>query len=246
MSTTRPPFSLLSVLANIERHKIASGAPWLLLMDIEWPGSGLSAQVEAEAATQMAQHAISESQHLRFVRNTDAVTFDAGDGFGPQVYQPLNFQMGELKVSSDGSVPESEISASNVMRVLQTQIEQYAGIVGCNLYLYAVNTASPAGEPDLTLQFQVKQTVCNAKVVSVKCGASSPLRRLFPVFKYWPNSCMWQYKSGIGCTYTGSLASCSKTIDGPNGCMVHFPGQVLPILAFPGIDTNGISAAGVV
>jgi hypothetical protein len=245
VSTTRPPFSLISVLANLERHKIASGEPWLLLMDIEWPGSGLSSQIEAEAAGQLADLGLS-AQHMRFVRNTDSVTFDANDGHGPQVYQPFSFQMGELKVGSDGSIPETEITASNVMRVLQTVIEQYAGIVGANLYLYALNTANPAGEPDLTLQFQVKQTVCNAKAVSIKCGASSPLRRLFPIFKFWPNSCMWQYKSGVGCTYAGTLPGCSKTIDGPNGCQVHFPGQVLPILAFPGIDTNGISAAGVV
>jgi hypothetical protein len=231
VSTTRPPFSLISVLANLERHKISSGEPWLLLLDLEWPGTPVVGVTTA---------------HERFVRNTDAFTFDAGDGNGPQVYQPLSFEMGELKVGSDGSVPEVEVSASNVMRALEAVIEQYSGVVGANLYLYAVNTASPAGEPDLTLQFTVKQTVSEAKLVHFKCGAASPLRRLFPTFKYWPNSCIWQYKSGVGCIYSGSMATCSKTIDGPTGCQAHFPGQVLPFGGFPGIDTNGISAAGVV
>lgn len=231
MSTSRPPISLISVLANVERHKIASGEPWLLLMDIEWPGT------PQPGVTQL---------HERFVRNTDAVTFDANDGNGPQVYNPLSFQMGDLKVGSDGSVPEVEIAASNVMRALETVVEQYAGIVGANLYLYALNTANPAGEPDLTLQFTIKQTVSDAKLVHIKCGASSPMRRLFPIYKFWPNSCIWQYKSGIGCTYSGSMATCSKTIDGTTGCKAHFPSQVLPFGGFPGIDTNGITAAGVV
>lgn len=230
MSTVRPPFALISVLANIERHKIASGEPWLLLLDLEWPGTPTPGVT---------------TQHIRLARNTDAVTFDANDGNGPQCYQPFSFEMGDLKVDSTGSVPETEISASNVMRSLQSVIEQYAGVVGANLYLYAVNTANMGGEPDLTLQFTVKQTVSDAKLVRFKCGASSPMRRLFPIFKYYPNSCQWQYKSAQ-CGYTGSLPSCSKTIDGPIGCAAHFPNAPLRALAFPGIDTNGITAAGVV
>jgi hypothetical protein len=231
MSTSRPPFSLISVMANTQRHALSSADPWLLLMDIEWPGTPVPGVTQ---------------QHMRFVRNVDPLTFDANDGFGPQVYQPFSFEMGEMKLGSDGSVPEVEITASNTMRILQTVIEEYAGVVGANLYLYAVNTANPAGEPDLTLQFTVKQTVCTAKTVVIKCGAASPMRRLFPTYKYWPNSCIWQYKSGVGCSYSGSMASCSKTIDGATGCIAHFPGQVLPFGGFPGIDTNGISAAGVV
>jgi hypothetical protein len=230
VSTTRPPMSLISVMANIERHAIASGEPWLLLMQIVWPGN------PAPGVTQ---------QFLHFVRDIDPFTFDAADGNGPQVYQPFNFAMGELKTGSDGSVPEVTITASNVMRVLQTVIEQYAGLSGAALYLYAVNTANPAGEPDLALQFTVKQAVCNGKTVQIKCGAPSPLRRLFPLFKYFPNACQWRYKSAQ-CGYTGAMATCSKTIDGATGCKAHFGTAPLPGLFFPGIDSNGISAAGVV
>jgi phage-related protein len=232
VSTSRPPFSLISILANTQRHAIASGDPWLLLMQIVWPGNPTPG---------------TPTQSLCFVRDCNPITFDCGDGRGPQVYQPFNFDVGETRVGSDGSVPEVTITASNVMRILQGIIEQYAGIVGADLFLYAVNTANPAGEPDLTLQFQIKQTVCNAKSVQIKCGAASPLRRLFPIYKFWPNTCIWQYKSGVGCSYTGGMPSCSKTIDGPAGCKAHFAASIpLPFGGFPGIDTVGITAAGVV
>lgn len=230
MSTARPPISLVSVLANMERHKIASGEPWLTLMQIVWPGN------PAPGVT---------TQTLYFVRDVNPFTFDCGDGNGAQVYQPFNFEMGEMKIGSDGSMPECTITASNVMRVLQGVIEQYAGIVGADLFLYAVNTANPAGEPDMALQFTVKMTVCTAKTVQIKCGAASPLRRLFPIFKYFPNACQWQYKSAQ-CGYVGGIATCSKTIDGATGCKAHFPAAPLRGLFFPGIDTNGIQAAGVV
>src|SRR3954447_7781544 len=114
----RPPYSLLSVVANIERHKIASGEPWLLLMDIEYPGDG----APTIPGTTTAQ------SHVRLVRDLDPITFDAGDGHGPQTYQPFNFKMGDLKVSSDGSVPDCEVQASNILRALQTVIEEYAGV----------------------------------------------------------------------------------------------------------------------
>jgi phage-related protein len=228
MSNARPPIALLSILANRERHAIASGEPFLQLMDIA---------VLVDDTT---------TEHVRLARNIDDITFDANDGNGPQVYQAFNFEMGECKISSDGSVPEVTFTASNVMRILQSTIETYGGLSGSELYLYAFNTTQPAGEPDLAMQFTIKQATCNAKNVQIKCGAPSPMRRLFPTYKYWPNSCIWRYKSGVGCTYSGTMTTCSKTIDGDNGCKAHFPSAVLPFGGFPGIDTNGITAAGVV
>jgi lambda family phage minor tail protein L len=188
MSTARPPFYILSVAANLERHKLASGEPWVLLLQLQWPGSA------NPGATQ---------QYIRLARNLDPVQFDAQDGQGVQTYTPFNFEMGDLAVSSTGQVPEMELKVSNVMRVLQSTIEQYQGVVGANLTLYAVNMANPSGEPDLTLAFTVKQTICDAKTVTFKLGASSPLRRLFPIHMYRPNYCIWQYK-GLQCGYTGS------------------------------------------
>lgn len=197
MSTARPSFYLLSVASNLERHKIASGEPWVLLLLLQWPGNA------NPTATQ---------QYIRLARNTDPVTFDANDGLGPQTYTPFNFEIGDLAVSSDGSVPETTVKVSNVMRVLQSTIEQYAGVVGANLTLFAVNTANPSGEPDLTLSFTIKQSICDAKLVTFKLGAASPLRRLFPIHMYRPNFCCWQYKSAQ-CGYTDPAATTGSTVN---------------------------------
>lgn len=226
----RPAINLISVLANIERHKIASGEPWLLLADIVWPGNSSDDPNVVQ-------------QHVRLARNTDPVVFDAGDGNGPQTYEAFNFEMGDLTVGSNGSVPEMELKASNVMRALQSLIEQYAGVVGADLFLYVVNPVNPAGEPDLTLQFTIKKTVSDAKLVHFSLGASSPLRRLFPLYTFWPNFCIHRYKS-IQCGYTGPLPSCTRTLDGSNGCEAH--NNQVRFGGFPGIDSTGATAAGVV
>ena len=256
-----PPFNSLSVASNLERHKLASGDPWLLLLDLVYPGDGLPAQPPAPGAPPIVQ------THVRFVRDINPITFDAGDGLGPQEYMPFNFSMGDLNVSSNGSVPDCELKASNILRALQSVLEQTAGVVGANAYLYAVNTANPAGEADLALAFTVKSTNSDAKEVTFKLGASSPIRRNFPINQYRPNFCAHDYNSpvlqaataaaiaagtplldppGVQCGYIGPLTTCTKTVDGPNGCQAHFPNQVLRILAFPGIGTNGAASAGVI
>lgn len=229
MPTQRPPISLLSVVANIERHKIASGEPFLFLFCLQYPGTA------NPTATQ---------QYVRLVRDNNPITFDAGDGNGPQEYTPFNFSLGEISISSTGAVPELELKASNVMRALQSTLEQYAGAVGGNLTLFVVNTANPAGEAELAMNFTVKQSVADAMFVTMKLGASSPMRRLFPLFMYRPNFCCWQYKSAQ-CGYTGTIPTCSKTIDGTTGCQAHFPSSPLRGLFFPGIDSNGASVASV-
>ncbi|HSU19901.1 MAG TPA: hypothetical protein VLI45_09190 [Acidobacteriaceae bacterium] len=229
MPTPRPAFTLLSLASNLERHKLASGEPWLLLLNLRYPGSA-----DPNAA----------QQYVRLVRNPDPIVFDAGDGQGPQTYAPFNFEMGEFNLSTTGVVPEMDLKASNVMRALQATIEQYAGVVGADLNLYVVNQANLAGEPELAVAFTVKQSVCDAKLVTFKLGASSPLRRLFPLFMYRPNFCAWQYK-GPQCGYVGPMTSCSKTIEGATGCQAHFPTSPLRGLFFPGIDTNGAAIASV-
>lgn len=261
MSTARPSFSSLSVASNIERHRIASDKPWLYLLDLEYPGDGLPSSPPAPNAPPVVQ------THIRFVRDYNPFTFDAGDGLGPQEYSPFNFAVGDLTQASNGAVPDMELHCSNVLRALQGVIEQVGGLVGANLTIFGINLANPAGEPDLTLAFTIKSSSCDAKLVTFKLGASSPLRRLFPVHMYRPNFCNHDYNSpalqaaydaaiaagnppldppGLQCGYRGPLTTCSKTIDGPNGCQAHFPDAVLRILTFPGIDSNGSAAAGVV
>lgn len=35
-------------------------------------------------------------------------------------------------------------------------------------------------------------------------------------------SCVWQYKDGINCTYSGDIPTCDLSFEGANGCVAHF------------------------
>lgn len=223
VATVRPAFTLLSVVSNIERHKLASDEPWRLLLDLQYPGAA------NPGATQ---------QHVRLVRDVDPITFDANDGNGPQEYTPFNFNLGDYSISTTGSYPQVDIKVSNVMRVIQTMIEQYGGLVDSYLTLYCVNAANPSGEPELTINFTIRSTQCDAQHVTFKCGASSPLRRLFPLLMYRPNYCGWQYKSAQ-CGYvdpapfTGTVTSGSATITALSSTAQVYAGQAITGAGIP-------------
>lgn len=211
-----PPMNVLSLAANADRQKLASGDQWLILLAIIWNG-----------------------QYLRLARNNEPVTFDAGDGFGPQTYQPFAFDL-DSHTPSGAQLPTVQLKASNVNRMLQGIVEQYQGVVGAQANLYVLNTANPGGEPDLSTQMQVLETHCTAEMVTFSLGASSPMRSLFPRFTYRANFCMWKYKS-TQCGYTGTLPTCTLTLDGSNGCQAH--DNQTRFGAFRGIGTNGASIA---
>jgi phage-related protein len=210
--------AVLSLAAQRDKSKLASGDAWILLLDIIWSG-----------------------EHFRLARNVDPITFDAGDGNGPQVYQPFNFDL-SIEEPGGSQLPTMILKASNVMRILQGIIEQYAGVVGATANIYVYNTAHPAGEPDLALTTTVMKTVCAADVVTLSLSAPSPMRQLFPRFLYRANFCMWVSKyKGPQCQYSGSMANCDGTYNGPQGCIAH--NNATRFGAFPGIGTNGIVLA---
>lgn len=212
--------SVLSLAAAQDKHKLASTACWLLLLDFNWQG-----------------------EHVRVVRNTDPVTFDAGDGAGPQIYQPLNFELSGADIRNDGSLPQITIKVSNVNRLVEGSIVHYQGAAGATCNIYVLNTDNPSGEPDLTLETTIIRTTTDAKLVTFTLSAASPLRMLFPKRLYYQGTCMWRYKSAQ-CGYSGALSACSLTYDGANGCLAHANQQRFG--GFPGIGSNGAGVASLI
>jgi len=181
MSAGTSPMAILSLAAQRDKSKLASGDAWLLLLDVIWNGT-----------------------HMRLARNVDPVEFDAGDGNGIQTYAPFNFEL-TVDQPGGGQLPSASIKASNTMRILQGIIEQYAGIAGAIANIYVYNTANPKGEPDLALATTIMRTVCTAEIANFSLSAPSPIRMLFPRFLYRATFCMWvsNYK-GPQCLYAGT------------------------------------------
>jgi phage-related protein len=184
MPTAISPMAVLSLAAQRDKSKLASGDAWILLVDLIWSGT-----------------------HIRLARNVDAIQFDCGDGNGIQTYQAFNFEF-TSEQPGQGQLPTMTLRASNTMRVLQGIIEQYSGIAGAKANIYVYNTAHPDGEPDLAVETTVMKTVCTASLVTLTLSAPSPMRKIFPRFLYRASFCMWvsNYK-GDQCAYSGTAIS---------------------------------------
>jgi phage-related protein len=218
VSAASSPLAVLSLAAQQDKFKIASGDAWILLLDLIWNG-----------------------QHVRLAHNADAIQFDAGDGNGVQAYQPFNFDL-NIEQPGGSQLPTITVRASNTMRILQGLIEQYGGLAGATMNMYVYNTAHPAGEPDLAYTTTVMRSHADDSIVTLSLSGPSPMRQLFPRFLYRATFCMWvsQYK-GKQCGYTGALANCDGTYGGANGCGAH--NNQMRFGGFPGIGTNGIAIA---
>ena len=224
-----PALNILSLAAQRDKGKLASGDAWLMLLDVIWTG-----------------------QHVRLARNTDAVQFDAGDGNGLQTYAPFNFDL-SVERNPGNQLPSITLKASNVLGLLEGYIEEFAGAVGATANLYFVNTAYPAGESTIAISTTILATTPTDQNVTFTLGSPKPQRQLFPRYLYRADFCIWVttyntpafQAAGLGqgkwCGYTGTLSNCDGTYNGPNGCVVH--DNATRFGAFPGIGTNGASIA---
>lgn len=207
----------ISVASSIEKSKLASDVPWLAVAKIVWPDASV----------------------LRLVRNIDPITFDCGDGDGPQEYTPFAWEFAELQENSDGSVPSWAVKVSNVNRAVESLLEEYGGGVGGSVTIYVVNGKKLNREPDLELPFDITGCTSDAQWVTFTLGAQSPFRIMFGRHPYSADSCIWRFRSPQ-CGYGGGMPTCSFRLGGSNGCRAH--GNQLRFGAFPGIDSNGLRA----
>ena len=143
---------------------------------------------------------------FRIVPNNEDVVF------GGETYTAFPVQIELPKETNSGEIPSITLQVSNVTRVLQGHLEALNGGVGATVQLIIVNVAHLSEDyAELTMDFDVLSATCSAQWVSLKCGASNPLRRRFPGDKYFAGHCNWQFK-GAECAYSGGDTTCERNL----------------------------------
>lgn len=181
----------------LEKNKVASQNPWLLLVDIDLNGTV-----------------------ARIVNNNESVTFQG------EVYTPLPFTIGVVQQGTDGKVPSVELQISNINKAILSYVEQYTGLVEATVVLYVVNAGYLTEDySEMTMHFSIMKTSVSAEWISFTLGAPSPLRRRYPQDKYIALYCNWVFKSRE-CNYSGGDTTCLKTKDAceAKGNLLRFGG----------------------
>ncbi len=170
--------------ANIilEKNKIATANPWLVLLDIT----------------------LTDDTNIYLVNNTEDIVFQG------RVYTAIAFKLDPTNISGSGKIPSVQLSISNVTRVLQAYLEALEGAVDSEITITVVNAALLAENyAELQMTFSVLSTKADAYFVVFTLGAPNPLRKRFPLHRYIAEHCNWKFLARE-CNYGGWQASYSK------------------------------------
>jgi Phage-related protein len=200
----------LSASLLIEKNRLNSGSPWLVLVDIYF----------------------ADDLIIRLVRNSENITF------GGVVYTafPMEIQLGAELIR--GEIPTVTLKVSNITRVIQGYISALSGGIDCPVTIFIVNADCLEDDyAELTLDYLITGVTANAEWITFTLGLPSPINYRFPLYRYFPESCNWAFKSAE-CGYSGSASVCHRNFVacGQLGNTKRFGG-------FIGLNRSGVSYA---
>lgn len=191
------------------KNVFGQNSPWLMLLKLTLPAPNNTV--------------------FRIVPNTEDIVF------GSQTYTAFPVEIDLPNESSKGEIPSITLRVSNITRILQGHLEALNGASGTTCELVIVNSALlTENYAELTTEFEVLSSSYNSQWITLKCGASNPLRKRFPLDKYFANHCTWQFK-GAECSYVGIDTSCDRTL---KACKLK--ANTARFGGSPGLDPNGL------
>lgn len=175
-----------SKIATLEKNKLSTDAPFLLLFDI--------------SHEQLAEN-------IRLVRNTEDVTW-AGKTW-------TAFPVDIEDYSEDGkSLPALNMKIAAGQGLITTYLQKYGGLTDARVRIYIVHAKClDVDKPEMELEFQITETTYDEQWITFTLGASPELANRFPAWKYLTDFCPFVC-GDIRCGYTGektcknNLASC--------------------------------------
>lgn len=203
----------LSVASVIEKNRISSDVPWLILVDVGVIDPVTSALVET----------------MRVVRNPEPVTFNGHE------YAPSAFDI-ELSTEA-GAQSTVNLTFRDYTMAVQRKMQDYGGGVGFSVVIMVVNADRLDDAPEVMEFFQVTGASNSNYDCAFTLGAENNIAKTFPRRRQMRDYCQWRYK-GKECGYTGAMPSCDLSLKGPNGCAAHQ--NVVHFGAFPGINGRDI------
>lgn len=172
----------------IEKNRLDTKYPWLLLLKIELDEPGFTT--------------------ILLVRDFQDIPLFKGEG----PYLNFNFSIGLINQSAKGGIPTSSLAVCNVTQFLQPFLEEFDGLVDASITITIIH-ANYLDEDysELELNFDVLSSRITAEAVIIEIGSPSPLRQRFPLPRYFADLCSFRFK-GPKCLYAGSDLTCNRRL----------------------------------
>jgi hypothetical protein len=202
----------VSLGTAIDKGKLASTVVYTCLLEIDVLDPDTRAVTET----------------IRLAHNNENVTF-AGNEY---INLPFEFEVDHKK----NELPTVNLMIVDHTQAIQGRLQESSGGVDFPVRLLITSSANTA-TPEMTESFTILSASSKASDYSVtfQIGAENPLSLRFPPRLMRRNRCEFRFR-GPDCGYSGGVATCDFSRDGPNGCVAK--GNVANFGGFTGIRRN--------
>jgi len=181
--------TILSSAAILEKNRLDSSEPWILLLDIWLVGAGASIPVCA---------------------NNENVTWPSAGG---TEYVAMPFEMDDIEEEGKAYM-EVELRVGNVSRVMEAYMEADPnGGVGATVILRVVHAAHlDLTDPEIMYTLKCLDAYADSIWAHFVLGSDVPWQRRFPRGRIDPNYCRYKRFGGPRCQYVGVETECDRTL----------------------------------
>jgi lambda family phage minor tail protein L len=172
-----------SQIATLEKNKLSTDAPFLMLFEIK-------------------ANALGDS--IRLVRNTEGIQWNGTTWTAfPVDVEPYD---------EDGkTLPALNLKISSGGGIITTYLQQYNGLVDAKANIYIVHAKNlTSGEPEMELDFVINETSYDEQWITFTLGPTSEMSTRFPQWRYLTDFCPFVC-GDVRCGYTGS-ETCRNTL----------------------------------
>ena len=177
----------ISTEAKIEKNKLGSNDPWLLMLEIQYYTGG---------------------SPIRLVWNTEQVVWKS------YTWYPASFVLGDQEESQDGAIPVVNLGVIDLERQLIPLVDFYDGGLGAivNVFIVHSNYLNNA-----TSEFEAQFEIIGVNIqhdgtITFKLGAEDlTSRRSHPHF-FMAAYCRYNEFKGTLCGYSGGETDCDRTL----------------------------------
>lgn len=193
---------------------------------------------------------------LRLTAHPEALFFERDSTGATITYSPGSIMHEQVQHDTEGSIQKTRLQFQNLSRESVAILETYGGLIGEKVRAVCIKQSDlPDGNPQSDEVFDVLDSNATESVVELVLGRAALTQKQFPDRRISRTYCGHDY-GGPGCGYdttrSGALLTCTKLLEGTNGCRDHGDDEVAAsltrqhpkrMLFFPGVPR--VTGAGV-
>lgn len=195
------------------KNELSSDRGWILMAEFEVPTT--------------------PPTRYRLANWSEVVPFRADSAGVALVYSPFPFDYKPPRRDTEGSIEDAVLSLANVSLEIMANLELYDGLEGQPCKVMVVHEDDlTAGVATIEEDYEIKDVDVDENQTSARLGHVNLILRPFPARAAMADHCTVQYKGPL-CGYVGTITTCDKGLDTPNGCQVHGDDELaagLPVL----------------